>query len=113
MASQAMSPDVVISSRPFIPERVVSREFVHETVVLNLDTGIYHGLNPTGARMLETLRGAETVRIAAATLAELYDRPVAEIENDLAAFCLSLHDRGLLDLTPAVDAAGRSADPAL
>ena len=36
-----------------VPQHVVYRRFAAETVVLNLETGTYHGLNATGARMLE------------------------------------------------------------
>jgi hypothetical protein len=82
-----------------VPDHVVYREFVNETVVLNLETGTYHGLNPSGGRMLEALSGAATVRAAAADLATSYDVPVEEIENDLYEFCVSLHARGLVELT--------------
>ena len=30
------------------PQHVVHREFAKETVILNLQSGMYHGLNPTG-----------------------------------------------------------------
>ena len=51
--------------------------------------------------MLETLGAAATVRDAAATLAAHYGRPLPEIEEDLYEFCLSLHDRGLVELIRA------------
>ena len=54
-----------------MPEHVVYREFVQETVILNLETGTYHGLNPTGGKMLQTLSNAPTVKEAAATLATI------------------------------------------
>ncbi len=38
-----------------IPHHVVFRHFVNETVVLNLQTGKYHGLNRTAGRMLHEL----------------------------------------------------------
>ena len=41
--------------RVTIPEHVVFRTFVEETVVLNLEAGAYHGLNRTAGRMLELL----------------------------------------------------------
>ncbi len=81
-----------------MPDHVVYREFVNETVVLNLETGIYHGLNPSGGKMLEALGEAETVRAAAAALAGHYGRPAREIEDDLCAFCRELSQRGLIVL---------------
>ena len=45
-----------------VPDHVVYRKYVRETVILNLDTGTYHGLNRSGGKMLETLGAAATVR---------------------------------------------------
>jgi Coenzyme PQQ synthesis protein D (PqqD) len=93
------SREDVLSAHPSVPERVVYREFVNETVVLNLETGTYHGLNPSGGKMLETLGSAATVKEAAERLAEHFGRPLSEIEEDLYDFCVRLHERGLVELT--------------
>ena len=53
-----LSREDILSARPAVPDHVVYREFVNETVVLNLETGTYHGLNPSGGRMLEALGSA-------------------------------------------------------
>ena len=60
-----------------VPDHVVHRSFVAETVVLNLQTGRYHGLNPTAGRMLEVLDDKGSVREAASVLAEEYGQPRA------------------------------------
>ncbi|MGZ8693055.1 MAG: PqqD family protein [Gaiellaceae bacterium] len=91
-------PDLDASART--PDHVVYRAFVNETVLLNLDTGCYHGINPTGGRMLEEVVRSRTLREAAARLAELYERPATEIEADLSAFCADLEERGLLEFAP-------------
>jgi hypothetical protein len=49
-------PDTLLSASLRLPQHVVHRSFVAETVVLNLQTGKYHGLNPVGGRMLEVGR---------------------------------------------------------
>jgi hypothetical protein len=92
------SREDVLLARPSVPDHVVYREFVNETVVLNLETGTYHGLNPSGGKMLETLGAAATVREAAVTLAAHYGRPLPEIEKDLYEFCLGLREHGLIEL---------------
>ena len=74
-----------------------SRSFVKETVVLNLDTGRYHGLNPTGGRMLEVLQEVPLVRDAAAKLARRVRRAGREVEGDLLRFCDELASRGLIE----------------
>jgi Coenzyme PQQ synthesis protein D (PqqD) len=83
-----------------IPDHVVYRAFATETVILNLETGKYHGLNPTGGRMLDLLSQDRTVADASRRLAEEYGRPVEEIERDLSDFCVQLADRGLIELLP-------------
>ena len=94
-----LSREDILSACPSVPDHVVYREFVNETVVLNLETGTYHGLNTSGGKMLETLRAAATVREAAADLAAHYSTPVPKIEEDLHAFCLHLLDLGLVELS--------------
>jgi len=98
VAAAKLSREDILSARPAVPDHVVYREFVNETVVLNLETGTYHGLNPSGGKMLESLGAATTVRDAAAALAAHYGRPLPEIEQDLYEFCLGLHARGLVEL---------------
>jgi hypothetical protein len=86
----------ILDSAFAVPQNVVYREFAHETVLLNLDTGKYHGINPTAARMLEVLQQSASGRDAAATLAETFGQPLERIEHDLAAFCTGLLERGLI-----------------
>src|SRR5438270_10715231 len=79
-----------------IPENVVYRDFMHETVILNLQTGKYHGINPTGGRMLRVLERTPRLREAAQVLADDYGLPVEQIQQDLCGFCVELEQRGLL-----------------
>jgi hypothetical protein len=83
------------------PEHVVYRSFVNETVLLNLESGRYFGVNPTGGRMLEELVNAGTVGEALERLSAHYGRPQDEIETDLQVFCDDLTSRGLLELRPS------------
>jgi hypothetical protein len=80
-----------------IPDHVVFRVFAAETVVLNINTGQYHGLNPVAGRMLETLQGTPELRQAAQALADEFEQPTERIEHDLQAFCDDLVSRGLLE----------------
>jgi len=98
-----MSPETVpdapalLSMKIKVPQHVVYRSFPSETVVLNLHTGRYHGLNATAAGMLEALEHAECVRDAAVLLAGTYDQPQELIDRDMCALCTSLLERGLLE----------------
>jgi Coenzyme PQQ synthesis protein D (PqqD) len=84
--------------RPLIPEDVARRSFPGETVLLNLSTGQYHGLNETGGAMVEELERAGSVGEAARRLAERYAVPAPDLEEDLRRFCRDLEHRGLLTL---------------
>ena len=80
-----------------LPNHVVYRSFALETVVVNLERGVYHGLNPTAGRMLESLERAPSARVAASSLADELGEPVERIEADLAAFTTDLLERGLIE----------------
>ncbi len=90
--------DEVLVCTAHVPEHVVYRPFAKETVVLNLRTGKYHGLNPTAGSMLSELERGGTFAEAAALLAERYGLPVEEIERDAYELCLDLLGRGLIEL---------------
>jgi hypothetical protein len=87
----------LLTSKVKVPQHVVYRSFPAETVVLNLETGKYHGLNATAGRMLDALKQADCVRDAAATLAAHYERDQSAIEGDLCGLCQSLLERGLIE----------------
>ena len=88
----------VLGGSAKLPEHMVFRSFVAETVILNLQTGRYHGTNAVGGQMLEVMNDSDTVRDAARKLAEQFDRPVDEIERDIVDFCVDLEERGLIVL---------------
>lgn len=84
-----------------IPNHVVYRAFVRETVVLNLETGRYHGLNPTAGTMLSALEAAGSIRGALESLAETFPNAGDRLEPDLLRFCEDAAQRGLIELTEA------------
>jgi hypothetical protein len=80
---------------------VVHRAFPTETVVLNLETGMYHGLNPVAGRMLEVLEQLGSVSEAATRLAREFAQPLERIQEDLGQLCSDLQQRGLIEVTSA------------
>ena len=83
-----------------VPQHVVYRDFAAETVVLNLNTGVYHGLNPTAGRMLKVLEELGDIAAAASQLSNEYRRPRAQIAADLETLCRELLARGLIEAAP-------------
>jgi hypothetical protein len=88
--------EVVEGLRARVPEHVVHRDFQEETVVLNLETGQYHGLNATARRMLAALVEADSIALAADALEREFGVSRSRIERDLADLCDALVSRGLL-----------------
>jgi DNA-binding MarR family transcriptional regulator len=92
----AEAPEI-LRSRVSVPDHVVYRDFAEETVILNLDSGQYHGLNATAARMLEVLKERDSVAAAVEDLSREFGQPVEVIEHDVVALCSALSERGLIE----------------
>jgi hypothetical protein len=95
----------ILASTVRIPKHVVYRSFEAETVLLNLQTGQYHGLNRSGGRMLELIEetGGQ-VREAIERLAGEYGEDPDAIADGLVSFCLALAARGLVEVDGDDDA---------
>lgn len=79
-----------------IADNVVFRNLADESVLLNLDTGTYFGLDAVGARLWNLV--AEQVSIASITetlLAE-YDVDAPRLQRDIATLIDQLLAKGLL-----------------
>jgi hypothetical protein len=81
-----------------VPDNVVHRSFPAETIVLDLNAGVYHGLNHVAGRMLELIGELRRIRAVADYLATEYDAPPAKIQRDLCHVCQELLERGLIEL---------------
>lgn len=97
MEASRRQDDVQLDSRLRVPEHVVYRDFGDETVVLNLDSGMYHGLNTTAARMLAVVGESATVDAAIERLVTEFEQPREVIETDLLGLCRALSERGLIE----------------
>ena len=106
MKSEVATPESALPDRKrlleakiTVPDHVVHRAFVSETVVLNLKTGIYHGLNATAGRMLELLQETGSFGETADRLVVEYNRTAVEIHQDLRMLCGELLQRELIELS--------------
>lgn len=79
-----------------IPEDVVFRELDGEAVLLNLESGIYFGLDPVGTRIWQLVEEHQTLRRVLDALQAEYEAPAADLESDLVRFVDQLHGKGLL-----------------
>lgn len=88
----------VKSSRITVPDHVVFRVFAHEIVLLNIDTGQYHGIPGSGGRVFEVLLEASDLQAAWRDLTAEFDADEAIIRDDLVEFCEDLVFHGLIHL---------------
>jgi hypothetical protein len=87
----------VLDRAVLVPEHVIFRSFAQETVALNLQTGTFHGLNPTAGRMVELASRSRRAREAVPPLAQEYGVPEERIATDLETLLRSLVERGLIE----------------
>ena len=87
--------------RAVLPEHVVHRGFAQETIVLNLRTGLYHGLNATAGHMLEAITTSPSLEAAASQLAQEYGQPIERLREDLTGLVNDLVERDLIELRQA------------
>ena len=105
MSDATTGGDDLLRTRVRVPEHVVYRDFGHETVVLNLESGNYHGLNRTGALMVSVLGDSRTVGDAVDRLVQETGQPREVIERDVVRLCRELTERGLIGRAPDADGA--------
>lgn len=96
MSSNAADKPLSPTSAVEVPAHVVMRAFAAETIILNLKTGTYHGLNPTAGQMFDAIQRHTVIADAAAAIAEHYGEDVESVQADLLKLCSGLIDRGLL-----------------
>ncbi len=66
--------------------------------MLQLESGVYHGLNPVAGRVWELLETPSTVGQVVDALLEEYDVERERCESDVAALLVALREAGLVEL---------------
>ena len=84
------------ASRVIVPKHVLVRHMDGESVMLNLDTEIYFGLDATGTRMWEVLVASPSIDAAYAKLAEEFEVEPELLRSNLTDLLSRLFEHGLL-----------------
>jgi coenzyme PQQ synthesis protein D (PqqD) len=85
-----------LTDRAAVPPGVVSRELEGETVLLNLDTGTYYGLDAVGTDMWRAIRDTATLGDALRAVRFGYDVDEETIRTDFLQLAEELLAKGLL-----------------
>jgi hypothetical protein len=91
-----MSPE----SKMVIPAQVMSRQVGDETVILDLTSGMYFGLDPVGARIWQLLSEGHQVDAVVTSLLNEYEVSEEQLRQDVETLVSELISRGLVEVTP-------------
>jgi hypothetical protein len=87
---------ISFSDRVTVPDDVLISQLQEESVILNLDSERYFGLDDVGTRFLSVLTSSESIEAAYQRLREEYDVDSDVLRQDLLALVENLIDQGLL-----------------
>jgi hypothetical protein len=90
---------ISFSDRVKVPDGVLISNLAEESVILNLDSERYFGLDGVGTRMLSVLTTSDSIEAALAVLAEEYDVDQQVLREDLLALVNSLAEKGLVQIS--------------
>ena len=91
---------VSFSERLTVAPDVLFRLVSDEGVLVNLNTEMYLGLNPVGARMWRVLSEASSIQAAYEQLLQEYEVEPSELRRDLEEFIAQLHAHQLIETRP-------------
>ena len=85
-----------LTDKVILPAQVMARQVGDETVILDLTSGTYYGLDPVGARIWQLMAEGQTlVKVCEVMLAE-YEVTREDIERDVLALVQTLLERKLV-----------------
>ncbi len=87
-----MNPDTVL----LIPPQVMSRLVDDETVLLDLESGMYFGLDGVGKRIWDSVTEGCSIGEIAKIITTEYEVDAERAKADVIAFTNDLVERGLL-----------------
>jgi hypothetical protein len=87
---------VSFSDRVVVPDGVLISQLQEESVLLNLESERYFGLDDVGTRFLAVLTESDSIEAAYERLRDEYDVDAQVLRQDLLVLVEKLIDQGLL-----------------
>lgn len=72
-----------LRSRVTVADHVMQQKVDEEMLLLDLDTGTYHGLGPTGTRVWELLSEETSLQRVFTRMLDEYDVSAEQLEHDI------------------------------
>jgi hypothetical protein len=89
---------ISLGMKASVPADVLIQELQGESVLLNVGTGRYFGLDEMGTRMWAALTTADSLQVAYDTLLAEYDVDGQRLEGDLRNLVEKLVEHGLVEV---------------
>ena len=83
-----------------VPDDVLISKLQEESVILNLDSERYYGLDDVGTRFLSVLTTSDSIEAAYETLVKEYDVDGQVLRQDLLELVENLVEQGLIQINP-------------
>ena len=87
----------------FVSKDAIFRNLDDETIILNMESNVYCGLNEVGARIWELLKELKSVKAILDTLLEEYEVEIDQCKNELLTLLQDLLDNELIDVKDKTD----------
>jgi coenzyme PQQ synthesis protein D (PqqD) len=89
---------ISFSDRVKIPDDVLISRLQEESVILDLDSERYYGLDDVGTRVLSVLTNSDSIEAAYELLLEEYEVDSTVLRQDLLALIESLAEQGIVEV---------------
>ena len=87
-----------LTDKPTIPAQVMARQVGDETVILDLGSGTYFGLDPVGARIWQLIGEGNTLGEICDTMLDEYDVAREALERDVVELADKLLEQKLISI---------------
>jgi hypothetical protein len=87
-----------LTDKPTIPAQVMARQVGDETVILDLGSGTYFGLDPVGARIWQLIGEGKTLGEICDTMLDEYDVAREALERDVVELADKLLEQKLISI---------------
>ena len=90
---------VPFTMRVFVPKHVLVRQIEGESVLLNLQSERYFGLDEVGSRMWASLTTADSIQASYETLLGEYEVDAEQLRRNLEELIEKLIENGLVEVS--------------
>lgn len=92
---------ILSNSRVTLAENILLQDLAEESVLLNLESEKYFGLDLVGSKMLSCLQQTDSIEQAYQQLSEQFEVEPERLRQDLQEFIIRMVNYGLVKVTSA------------